>query len=145
MACTLVSAKYIEPDENLPKLSTLQRLVGHGVSWDRVVRAEEEILIMLDWQMELQMPHNYLRFMKTFGYILADDSCEEAIIPKMAKYVHVFLDLVFYERTHLLFTNLQLALACVVCVRRYYSLGKPLHPTLLELYGAGTENEKGKV
>ena len=60
VACTLVSAKYTEPDENLPKLSTLQRLVGHAVSWDRVVRAEEEILIMLDWQMELQMPHNYL-------------------------------------------------------------------------------------
>ena len=95
--------------------------------------------------MELQMPHNYLRFMKTFGYILAGDGCEAAVVPKMAKYVHVFLDLVFYEPTHLLFTNLQLALACVVCVRKYYSLGKALHPTLLELYGAGTDDEKQKV
>lgn len=65
---------------------------------------------MLDWQMELQMPHDYVRFMQVFGLLFDNDECEvpidETLNRRLTKYVNVFVDLSFYIQEQVLYSAL---------------------------------------
>ena len=61
------------------------------------------------------MPHDYLRFISTFGFVFNQESVSEDVARKMNKYINVFMDMLFYEIKHLLHKPLNLAIACVAC------------------------------
>ena len=71
----------------------------------------------MGWNMEVQLPHDYVKFMISFGISLPSDTPEldEPEIDKMAKYVSVFVDLTAYFLEIKRFTSLETALACVIC------------------------------
>ena len=52
----------------------------------------------MGWNMEVQLPHDYVKFMISFGISLPGDTPEldQPEMDKMAKYVSVFVDLTAY-------------------------------------------------
>ena len=82
------------------------------------------MLHLLDWNVSVETPLNFIRFMCTFGIIFTDDRYKEKKISRdyatqVAKYVAVFVDLSsYYPELCLKYDDLEIALACVICSRK---------------------------
>ena len=52
----------------------------------------------MGWNMEVQLPHDYVKFMISFGISMPGDTpkLDQPEMDKMAKYVSVFVDLTAY-------------------------------------------------
>ena len=140
LTCLLIAAKNFEPDENLPKMHTLQRALGPDAffSWSRVVRCEQEILELLEWNAEVKLPHDFVKLMHTFGVAFPEDECEKEMdqdfVKAMTRYIAVFIDLSAYRQLFE-YSNLELGLTSVACARRHYEVKPYLSDRLLETYG----------
>lgn len=112
----------------------------------QVLDCEKECLEKLNWSMNPNSPLYYIRYMSTFGVLFTDDSSEgdelsKELAIKVAKYIVVFSDLVtYYPQLIIKYSDLELALACVICSRKRYKIYPNCSDTLLKLYGMGKVN-----
>ena len=82
------------------------------------------MLHLLNWNVLVQTPLQFIRFMCTFGIIFENDKYQEKKVTRdyatsVAKYVAVFVDLsTYYPEICLQFDDLEIAMACVICSRK---------------------------
>lgn len=85
--------------------------------------------------------------MISFGISLPDDTpqLDDDQHAKMSKYVSVFIDMTAYFFDIKQFTNLEIAMACVVCSRWHSKLDKYFDTWLTDLYGGQSEKFSDNV
>ena len=88
------------------------------------------------------IPLHFMRFMLCFGIIFQNDECDEKEIDetlarKIFKYASVFVDLsVYYPDISFEFSDIETALASVICARKHYKIYPNFNSRLLDLYAS---------
>jgi len=81
ITCVLLSSKFYEPDENLIMTFDLKKKFGRTfISKEDYKRAELRLMDILDWNMLIQSPLDYIQLFETLGLLQSDDViCREKV------------------------------------------------------------------
>lgn len=80
LACLLLAAKFDELDDNIPLIRELQKFYSKTrvISYDEIVKAEQEVLNRLNWDLFKLTPLHFIQNLIGQGIVFSNDMVQSS-------------------------------------------------------------------
>lgn len=156
----MLAAKFNERDENLVKISELQKECKYNFTFKNITSCETKIIQELKWNLLIQTPLHYVKLFYSAGVVFTSDVYSDEItstliglnditthnnttlkecIKSVRKYADYFVDLSINDYFMLQFDEQIVAMACIVCARKNAKIQPEFSDNFVTLYGISEE------